>query len=155
MTMSMQDFSEILERLKPMSLDFTQILLEPNNPRLAEARGTIEPEEGIDGSSVQETTFAALKKDGIDDLRASIATSGYLPIQMLVVRKHLKPGSDKYVVLEGNRRVATIKWIMVEAAPGLSGEVLEKRRTQLAKLNLLLVNTTPEKLESDRLLCKE
>lgn len=152
MTMSIQDFSEILERLKPISLDLNRVLLDPNNPRLAEVRGTIEPEEGIDGNGVQETTFATLKKDGIDDLRASIATSGYLPIQMLVVRKHFKHGSDKYVVLEGNRRVAAIKWIMAEAPPGVTGEILEKRRSKLMKLDLLLVNTTTEKLERDRLL---
>ncbi len=149
------DLAEIQNRLAPVSLELDRILLDPNNPRLAEARGTVEPEEHTDDSEVQRDTLGRLKGTGgtdLDDLRASIATVGFLPISFLIVRKHFKSESNKYVVVEGNRRVATIKWIMREAPPGITEETLTARRTELQKLSVLELETDENRLEKDRLL---
>ena len=153
--MSEVDLAEIQTRLAPTALELDVILLDPNNPRLAEARGTVEPEDHIDDNEVQRDTFARLKGTSgtdLDDLRASIATVGFLPISFLIVRRHFKSGSNKYVVVEGNRRVATIKWIMREAPPGITEEALGTRRTALQKLEVLELSTDQNRLEKDRLL---
>ena len=149
------DLAEIRNRLAPVALEVDSILLDPNNPRLAEARGTVEPEDHIDENEVQRDTLGRLKGTGgtdLDDLRASIATVGFLPISFLIVRKHFKSGSNKYVVVEGNRRVATIKWIIREAPPGITEDALSARRTELQKLSVLELDTDQERLDKDRLL---
>jgi len=149
------DLAEIRNRLAPVALEVDSIVLDPNNPRLAEARGTVEPEDHIDDNEVQRDTLGRLKGTGgtdLDDLRASIATVGFLPISFLIVRKHFKSGSNKYVVVEGNRRVATIKWIIREAPPGITEDALSARRTELQKLSVLELDTDQERLDKDRLL---
>jgi hypothetical protein len=152
------DLSEIIARLRPRYLKIDRILLDPNNPRLLEARGREEPEESIDETRVQEETFKRLREEkigrfkGIGDLRASIATAGFLPISTIIVRKHFKCGSKKYVVVEGNRRVAAIMWILREAPPRLAGKELKRRRQQLQKLNVLELKTDEKRLRRDRLL---
>ncbi|RJS74955.1 hypothetical protein CW712_05640 [Candidatus Bathyarchaeota archaeon] len=150
--MPVSDLAEISSRLKPKKVNVTDILLDPNNPRLAEIGGQ-EPEEGIDEDRVQEDAFRRLKEEvGIDDLRSSIATVGFLPISMLVVRKHLKDGSNKYVVIEGNRRIAAIKWILREAPPGITRDIINERRNQLTELDVIELETDLNQLERDRFL---
>jgi hypothetical protein len=144
---------EIMKRLRHISVELERILLDPNNPRIREARSAEEPEETIDSEEVQKETFQRLKEDeDIEDLWASIGLNGLLPLSVIVVRKHFKPNSDKYVVIEGNRRVAAIKWIMSERPPEIPEDVIARRREELRRLNVLELETTPEKLESDRLL---
>lgn len=152
------DLSEIITRLKPIILKIDFIILDPNNPRLLQARRIEEPEECIDETRVQEDTFRRLMNEkvgrfkGIGDLRASIATAGFLPISTIIVRKQMKPRSNKYVVVEGNRRIAAINWILQEAPPGLEGKQLRKRRAQLQKLSVLELKTDLKRLPRDRLL---
>jgi hypothetical protein len=144
---------EIVKRLRHISVELNRILLDPNNPRIREARSAEEPEETIDSEEVQKETFKFLKeKERIEDLWVSIALNGLLPLSLIVVRKHFKPNSDKYVVIEGNRRVAAIKWIMSERPPEISEDMIARRREELRILDVLELETTPEKLESDRLL---
>lgn len=159
MTMAMPpDLSEIITRLKPTFLKIDRIFLDPNNPRLLQARRMEEPEECIDETRIQEDTFKRVMEEkvgrfkGIGDLRASIATAGFLPISTIIVRKHLKPRSNKYVIVEGNRRIAAINWILREAPPGLKGKQLGKRRKQLQKLSVLELKTDLKRLSRDRLL---
>jgi len=147
------DFSEISQRLKPISVNIDDLLLDPNNPRLAEIRSAIEPEDQIDNGEIQEDVYNKLMgESGVDNLRASIATVGYLPISVLVVRRHLKRDSKKYIVIEGNRRITAIKSILREAPPGLSGDQLISRRDQLRNVLVYLLDTDLERVNKDRFL---
>lgn len=147
------DFSEISDRINTFPIDVDDCLLDPNNPRLAEARSVHEPEENIGDSAVQDDVFRRLVEEaGVGDLRSSIATIGYLPISMLIVRRHLIEGPTQYVVIEGNRRIAAIKWILREAPPGITPDLLTRRREQLQTLDLFLLDTDRDRLDNDRYL---
>lgn len=75
-----------------------QLLLDPENPRLVE--------HGVPAGSTQ----AALVKSlwtmmAVEEVAMSIAYSGFFRHEPLIVEKH----DSKYVVLEGNRRLAAVR----------------------------------------------
>ena len=64
---------------------------------------------------VQISTFEKMKSGLFDvaELRDTIKTIGFLPMDRMVVRKWSGQSSvDKYVVIEGNRRLTALKWLM-------------------------------------------
>lgn len=94
-----------------------QLLLDPNNYRFLNMADYVQAQESrYHETTVQTHAFEMIKKDGIEDLKAlknSIKTNGYLPLDTLVVRQYeySKDDKEEYVVVEGNRRVAAMKWI--------------------------------------------
>ena len=109
-------FTEII-----VSVD--QLLLDPNNPRLAEdlnIKERVEDEQLVDEQQQRQLLEQFKTKKGLDDeattdisdLWSSMQEVGYIPIDRIVVRSILD--SDKYLVVEGNRRVSTIKKILNE-----------------------------------------
>lgn len=82
----------------PIELQIEQLLLDSKNPR-------------ISGASSQRDVIQKLLDDQADKLLTladSIASDGMSPIdRLLVVRE--KDGSDRFIALEGNRRVAALK----------------------------------------------
>ena len=68
------------------------------------------------------------------------------------MRKHFKKGSRKFVVIEGNRRVAAIIWLLKSKPAYLDDKIYLKRKEQMKRLRVLLLDTAPEKIESDRFL---
>ena len=81
------------------------------------------------GDPVARTTSQRLVLDkiveefGVDDLLSSMSVNGYFSAEPIVVRK--KIGTDKYVVVEGNRRLA--------ACLMLSGDVRAENQAQRAE----------------------
>lgn len=106
------------EFLSPFKVKLETILLDPNNPRFAELGepADIVPESRFAEPRVQKDTFEKMKKPNFDvpELRDTIKTLGFLPMDRIVVRKWRGSESDnnKYVVVEGNRRIAALKWLM-------------------------------------------
>ena len=99
-----------------MSID--NILLDPNNYRIISSETEYQkvPEERIGELEVQEDTQALMEQRGeLDPLIKSILRIGFLPIDRVVVRLW-KDG--KYVVVEGNRRIAAIKKILKDYERG-------------------------------------
>lgn len=105
--------------LSPISLSLNQLLLDPNNPRfseLGEELNTI-PEQRFSEEKIQNSTKEKMKSPSFDvaELKDTIKTVGFLPMDRIVVRKWKgKTGDniDRYVVLEGNRRVTALKWLI-------------------------------------------
>ena len=101
------------------AIPITSLLLDPANPRFAhDLEGSIP--EGKTVQELQEWTLVhfRMKSDNneeedpstdIEDLYDSMLNVGYIPIDRIVVEK-IEPSS--YAVIEGNRRVATIKTIL-------------------------------------------
>lgn len=102
--------------LSPITLDLDDLLLDPNNPRFSElGEGYNEvPETRFADEKVQKNAFEKMRHAAFDvsELRDTIKTLGFLPMDRLVVKKIKSPTSDKYVVIEGNRRVTALKWLM-------------------------------------------
>jgi hypothetical protein len=111
--------SNLHDLLSPIKLTLDQLLLDPNNPRfseLGEERNPV-PEGRFADDKVQANTFDKMKDPLFDvsELRDTIKTIGFLPMDRIVVRKWKPPVQERpvrYVVIEGNRRVTALKWLM-------------------------------------------
>ncbi|SRR6266571_7334044 len=95
--------------LKRRKVKIAQLFLDPNNPRFGLDRSV--PDRRVTELGVQDGCVLKIKDVGIGDLLATFKRYGFVPTDPVVVRKI---GEEKYVVLEGNRRVAVMK-ILVDA----------------------------------------
>lgn len=106
---NLTDFQE-----KELELD--NIFLDPNNPRFSE-KGKITPEDRIMDKKVQETCRDNINEYDVSNLIEGIKTIGFLGIDKVVVRL-INTSEDKYIVVEGNRRIAALKQIKEEYLTG-------------------------------------
>ena len=89
-----------------------KLLLDERNPRLA---GLLAPGEDL---GQEELLIAMRDQMALDELAASIAAVGFYPHEPLFAEAR---SDGKYVVIEGNRRLATVKLL-------LDGDLREKLR---------------------------
>lgn len=124
-------------KLKSKTVSYTELLLDPKNPRLAtcfsendgfdvsdpiacqakiEERFHVPPEKTVEKRETEKMLSADDRSDdeeseddffSIEDLKDSMRRIGFVGIQNIIVREH--PDSGKYLVLEGNRRVGAIR----------------------------------------------
>ena len=106
----------MLSKRKVTHLD--RLLLDPNNYRFIDKPEYKEvPKNEINDTRVQQRTLNFLlgKNDSnIKDLISSFTTNGFLDIDQIQV----KAVGEKYVVLEGNRRITTLKHLYSEFKKG-------------------------------------
>ena len=107
---------------KPKTAEIKSLLLDPNNYRFLdnpEYKKRIGNRYHDDG--VQSATLRMLEKGHsyqLKDLRNSILTNGYVPMERIIITPYQhKPG--KFVVVEGNRRVAALKSLLRDAEEGV------------------------------------
>ncbi len=105
--------------LSKLHLKLDDILLDPNNPRFAELGDSMDPipETRFGESKIQKEAYDKMKSDRfeVSELRDTIKTIGFLPMDKIVVRKwkaNPNPENNKYVVVEGNRRVTALRWLI-------------------------------------------
>ena len=99
----------ISDQLTPIDLSINKIYLDPNNPRFVKDDWDTIHDNIIDQEEVQNVAQdRMIKSHNVDKLRMNMEVNGYLPIDRIIVRE-FKP--DKYVVLEGNRRITAAKQI--------------------------------------------
>ena len=104
----------IFQDLRDLTLPLAHIFLDPNNPRFAGSDWQYIPDASIEAA--QESTRLKLVADfDVDKLRMNMEVNGYLPIDRVIVREF---APNKYVVLEGNRRICAAKRI---SAVGMDG----------------------------------
>jgi hypothetical protein len=97
-------------KLKEIKVPLQKLLLDPNNPRFLEDHdGRVEETEWAD-SGVQAQTTARMHSGSyhLAELKKSIQSNGWQPVDMIFVRK-VDELPDHYVVLEGNRRVTALR----------------------------------------------
>ena len=138
--------------LQSRELSPDDLLLDPNNPRLVES---------LDGSATYDDAAILAEQDrlkklfversraaqdeftDITDLFNSMIRIGYVGIDRIVVRELF--GQDKYLVIEGNRRVSTIKLIRERAKQNSLEETELKSYKQVKdsfeKLDVLVLKT--------------
>jgi hypothetical protein len=111
--------STLQQYLSPIDLKIDQLLLDPNNPRFAELGESDNdvPESRIAEERVQDTTYERMKSKRFDvaELRDTIKTVGFLPMDRIVVREWgtaKRVDEKKYIVIEGNRRVTALMWLL-------------------------------------------
>ena len=102
--------------LTPINVSLDDLLLDANNPRFSELGEELSviPEGRFADEKVQSNTFEKMRDPMFDvaELRDTIKTIGFLPMDRIVVRRWKGTGdTPKYVVIEGNRRVTALKWL--------------------------------------------
>lgn len=115
-------YSEITTQLNGIHPD--SLLLDANNPRLVTAFKNLElcPDSEMQGKQGElleqfKTSKPAGNEDedftNIKDLYDSMSEVGFVSIDSVIVRR-LEGSDDKYVVVEGNRRIGTVKRLLEE-----------------------------------------
>lgn len=103
-----------------ISVSLDDLLLDPNNYRFQDgANFQLASPDRYHERSVQQHAFERIKKVGIDELKGSIGHNGFLTFERMIVRPYLG-GHSKYVVVEGNRRVAALKSLKGDHDAGIS-----------------------------------
>jgi len=103
--------------MTPVQVTLNDLLLDPNNPRFAELGEPVDivPETRFSEERVQRDTFERMKSGNFEvaELRDTIKTLGFLQMDRIVVRRwHGDTAANKFVVIEGNRRVTALKWLI-------------------------------------------
>ncbi|MDR1896985.1 MAG: AAA family ATPase [Prevotellaceae bacterium] len=103
---------------KRITKHIDRLLLDPNNYRFIDkSEYRIVPDGQVSDDRIQQRTFnfiAGKSNENISDLIISFKTNGFLDIDQIQV----KAVGDKYLVLEGNRRAATLKFLYEEFKRG-------------------------------------
>jgi hypothetical protein len=96
------------------------LLLDPNNYRLrSNPKFSLKNDNVFDKPQIQKGTYSLLTGDNnfnIYDLIESIKSNGFLKVDQILVRPY--KSTKKYVVIEGNRRVAALKFLKEEYSRG-------------------------------------
>lgn len=104
---------------KQISKHLDRLLLDPNNYRFIDSKDYKPvPESQAGDSRIQQRTLNLImgkNQESIKDLISSFTTNGFLDIDQIQVKAI---EGEKYLVLEGNRRVATLKYLWDEFKKG-------------------------------------
>jgi len=102
------------------------LFLDPNNPRFSTHHRDEIIEADIARDETQERTFRRMLESSsnfaIDELADSIRNKGFKPVGRLFVRKI----GNKYLVIEGNRRITAVKYLLKKHNEGGRGDKLPK-----------------------------
>lgn len=95
-----------------------RLLLDPNNYRFIDKpEYKFVPDDQVADPRIQQRTMNFIlgkNQENVKDLISSFITNGFLDIEQIQV----KPIGEKYLVLEGNRRTATLKFLYEEFKNG-------------------------------------
>jgi ParB-like chromosome segregation protein Spo0J len=101
-------------------ISVSKLLLDPNNYRFLDRRKFRKKATNrFHEESVQRATLESLEQSyQLDELKHSIITNGYVPMERIIVVPYsAKPGF--FLVVEGNRRVAALKSLLKEEQEGV------------------------------------
>jgi hypothetical protein len=105
----------LAQALSHIDLDVVDLFLDANNPRFSELGEELVtvPENRFAEEKIQSKTMEKMKAPifNVGELKDTIKTVGYLPMDRIIV-KPWKGAVGKYVVVEGNRRVTALKWLI-------------------------------------------
>jgi hypothetical protein len=105
--------ADLVPKLKQRNVAPEKLVLDPNNPRfITRDDETFDESEALDRMVTTSKKIQTTDKKGkelykIKDLENSIKQNGWWPIDFIFVKKYDE--HDRYLVLEGNRRVAAIR----------------------------------------------
>lgn len=132
----------------------SQLLLDPNNYRFHDIRGykEVKQKSRYQESGVQDRALTLLRETTAFDLgslKDSIRTNGYIPVEQIVVVPYEDDvdGSKRYLVIEGNRRAATLKILLAESSAG-SIDLDEKVKSSIENVAVVVLKGTDQEVES-------
>jgi hypothetical protein len=125
----------------PISVPFSKICLDPNNPRIAPERASrYEDADDICNEDLQrDLTTKVYTVYQAEELEEAIIAQGWVPIDPIIVWRH-PSRPDHYVVVEGNTRVSVLR--------NIRNIRLARERGKLEKF--LKGKTPPEELKQQQ-----
>jgi hypothetical protein len=131
-----------------------QLLLDPNNYRFHDIRGYSEVKKRAryQEPGVQQQALKLLRETTAFDLgslKDSIRTNGYIPVEQIVVVPYDddEQGNKRYLVIEGNRRAASLKMLLEESKAG-SVDLTEKVKESIEKISVVVLKGDGDEIES-------
>jgi len=111
---------ESSEKTKKISKNLNNFYLDPNNYRFVDHKDykEVKKEEVLDVTIQQRTRnfISGKNREGVKDLLDSFKANGFLEVDLIQLKDL---GENKYLVLEGNRRVTALKILKEEFDNGL------------------------------------
>lgn len=109
-----------MAKYKEQNVSQIDLLFDPNNYRFQDTHDFASAEESrFHESKVQHKAYRNLRDQSLLQLKNSILRNGLLPFEKLLVRTY-KKDKTKFVVAEGNRRLAAIRWIVEDNEAGVN-----------------------------------
>ncbi|MDB4461550.1 hypothetical protein N9043_01220, partial [bacterium] len=126
--------TNLLPKLREIAVDPTKLYLDPNNPRfLTKDEDQICESRFLDLDVIEKTTERMKRKEfNYEEIKKSILANGWQPVDFIFVKK-FEHENDRYVVLEGNRRVTAVKDLL--SNPKTTIEI----RDQITTINVMEV----------------
>lgn len=102
------DITHIASSLKPLQVPLEALYLDLENPRFVGNKKFViaANADPLDAKIQEKVRKGIYAEFGINDIMDSIEQVGFLQMDRMVVRKYLE---NKYIVIEGNRRLAALK----------------------------------------------
>lgn len=133
------------DELEAISVPLEALFLDPKNPRFfTEEEARKIGETKIPDEKEQKRAQEKLEGSfGVEELYFSILRNGFLPLDRIVVRP-IEGHPEKYVVVEGNRRLAALKLLHRRinenaiAEEGVSEDYLQKLKESTQEVEVLL-----------------
>lgn len=137
-------------KLEPRLVSIENLLLDPNNYRFHDIDAWKRVNEArFHEQKAQENTNNLLRSTPVFELSAlkdSIRTNGLVPLEQIVVRQYHED-TTKYVVVEGNRRVAAIKWLLEDAERAIV-DLTQDEINKLQQINVLFLDISGSENEN-------
>src|SRR3989344_5230058 len=124
--------------LKERTLDIKDLLLDPNNPRFSKHHNEIIPFEKVADLAVQKVAYEQMLSRAnhfeIEELVAAIRADGFIHVDKIFVQKV----KEKYLIIEGNRRISAIKKILDDE----SEEITPELKKQITQIPCIVIDTS-------------
>lgn len=131
-----------------------QLLLDPNNYRFHDIRGYKEvkqtaryQEEGVQARALALLTDTTAFD--LQSLRDSIRTNGYISIEQIVAVPYAddEAGNKRYLIIEGNRRVASLTTLLADNLAG-AVDLADDIKKTLEEIPVVVLLGTEEEIAS-------
>ncbi len=129
-------------KFQNIKVSIKDVLLDPNNHRFHDLKEW-KPikEDRFHEEKIQDNTKRLLRLTPsfeLNLLKDSLRTNGFVPLEQLVVRPYA-PNKSKYVIVEGNRRISALQWLLEEGENGVI-TLDENIRKSMSTLSVLLLD---------------
>jgi len=132
----------------------SQLLLDPNNYRFHDIKGysEVKKRSRYQEPGVQQQALKLLKDTTSFDLASlkdSIRTNGYIPVEQIVVVPYDSDehGKERYLVIEGNRRAASLQILLEDSNTG-AADLSEKVKDSIEKISVVVLSGDDNEIES-------
>jgi len=114
----------MIKKFKEVEISVEDLLLDPNNPRFSKNVVDITDEEHLEDEDNQKKAFDNMIAGNfeIKELADSIKEKGFLSVDKIFIRKINK----KYLVIEGNRRITALKFLLEKHKSGMKNYQLSE-----------------------------